>query len=56
MKYAVLIAIALAATLSAAAAQSTCPIGWYPVGINQCCPNGTIPVMGPFGNMQCQRM
>jgi len=51
----ILIALATLAICGAAAAQSMCPIGYYPVGNDMCCPIGTVPVMGPFGVTQCQR-
>jgi hypothetical protein len=49
-------ALIVAAAFGEAIAQGFCPPGYVPVGNGACCPVGTIPVMGPNGAMQCQRM
>jgi hypothetical protein len=36
-------------------AQTVCPMGYWPVGNGMCCPIGSVPVMGPYGAMQCSR-
>ena len=54
----ILIALAIAAGLAftgVTVAQTACPIGYWPVGGGMCCPIGTVPVMGPYGAMQCGR-
>lgn len=50
----ILAVLTLVASASVAVAQQYCPNGWYPVGRDQCCPLGTMPVMGPWGVMQCK--
>jgi hypothetical protein len=49
-------ALIVASAFGGAIAQGLCPPGYFPVGNGMCCPMGTMPVMGPYGAMQCQRM
>jgi hypothetical protein len=58
MNRTILIALLVAATLSipgAGKAQMLCPVGYWPIGNGMCCPIGTVPVMSPYGAMQCGR-